>query len=354
MATAVGILGLGVYLPPQMRRNDWWPPEQVDRWMQERRAGGPPPEAHTEGARRVLDAILGRMADPFQGTVARHVMPDDMSLLDMEERAAREAITRAGIDLRDIDLLLTNMVVPEVLLGNPAASLHDRLGLQQACFSMHSDVVSYTFMMQLQLAEAMIKAGRARAALLVQSCAPSRLLDMTSAASPFFGDAATAVVVGPVAEGRGLEAFVHVTDGRYQKSLIISVPGARWYDEGRPILHVADPLQAQRLFLETADRWNECVEAVLAKASCTRADVDFVCIHQGAPWLHAAVQEHIGLRSARSIDTFSRTGHVFASSQPINLALAEEQGLLRAGDRVLLLGGGAGLVYGAALVRWGA
>jgi 3-oxoacyl-[acyl-carrier-protein] synthase-3 len=353
MGTSIGIQGLGVYLPPEVRRNDWWTPETIARWKSDR-PPGPPPEPRTDGERRVLRAMQAQALDPFRGAVERHVMPAEMSLLDMEERAARTALARAGIAPGEIDLLLTNTVVPEFLLGNPATSLHQRLGLPRACFSMHTDVVSHTFMMQLHLAEAMIGAGHARCALIVQSCAPSRLLEADGPMAPFFGDVATAAVVGRTASGRGIEAAVHVTDGRFPRYLIASVPNLRWYDEGRAMIHIADPGQTQQVLLELADAYEQAVDAALAKASWTRADVDFFCIHQGAPWVGAVMREHLGLSAARSLDTFARTGYVFASSQPIGLALAEEQGLLREGDRVLLLGGGPGITYGVTVLRWGA
>lgn len=354
MTTGVGILGLGVYLPPEVRRNEWWAPELVERWMAERRAsGGAPPEAQTEGERRVLQAMLAQTYDPFQGTIERFVMPTGMSLHDMEEQAAQAALAHAGIDRRDVDLLLTNTVTHDYMLGNPACTLHERLGLPRRCFSMHSDVPTYSFMMQLTLAEAMITAGRARHALLVQSCAPSRLLDPTSAIAPYFGDAATAVVVGPVSPGRGIAASHHATNGRYPRTLIASVPGGCWYDEGRAVLHIGDPWQTQRVFLETADSYKEIVDAVLAEVPCGAEDVDFLCIQQGTPWLRPVIQSHLGLSAARSVETFARVAYVFASALPLTLALAEEQALLRAGDRVLLASGGSGITYGAAVLLWG-
>ena len=279
MGTNVGILGLGVYLPPEVRRNDWWSPELVARWMEDRRLAGTPPlpAQLTEGERLVLRAMSEQALDPFQGTIERHIMPSGMTVFDMEEQAARTAIARAGIDGSDIDLLITNTVLPDYLLGNPACGLHQRLGLANACFSMHCDVPTYAFMMQLTLAEAMIKAGRARRALLVQSTSASRLLDMTDPIAPFFGDAATAVVVGSVSDGRGIEASVHFTDGRYPRTLIAGVPGHRWCDEGRAMIHIGDAAQTQSVFLQTADRARRArtprsrVRAVPARTSTSSA-----------------------------------------------------------------------------------
>ncbi|HSK00693.1 MAG TPA: 3-oxoacyl-[acyl-carrier-protein] synthase III C-terminal domain-containing protein [Kofleriaceae bacterium] len=352
MTTNVGIRGLGVFLPPEVRRNDWWTPEHVARWMAERRAGARP-EPRTAGEALVARAMAAQARDPFLGTVERRVMPGDMSALDMEERAARAAIARAGVDLRDIDLLLTNTLVPDHLLGNPACKLHARLGLERACFSMHSDVPGYAFMMQLSLAEAMIATGQAHCALLVQSCTPSRLLDLAGPLAPYFGDAATAAVVGPVSPGRGIEASVHFTDGRHAQTLAAGVPGGRWYDEGRAVLHHVDDGQAQRVFLEAADVCKQGVDAALAKARRGHADVDFFCIHQGTPWVRTVALEHLGLTSARSVETFARTGYVFSSAQPIALAFAEEQGLIHEGDLVVITGAGSGLTYGAIILGWG-
>jgi 3-oxoacyl-[acyl-carrier-protein] synthase-3 len=354
--TNVGILGLGVYLPPEVRRNDWWPDEVVARWQEAQRGAPRPqaPEPHTEGQRRVLEALSKQDVHPFLSTDERRVLPAGMSAHDMEERAARAAIERAGVDPRTIDLLLTQTIVPEYLLGNPACVLHERLGLQRACFSMHTDASSSAFMMQLTLADAMIRAGRARCALLVQSCIPSRLLDMSAPHAPLFGDAATAAVVGPVPGERGIAGAVSFTDGHNPRTLIASVPGRTWYDDGRAVLHIGDARQSQDVFIGSADAFKDSVDAVLAAAGCAAGDIDFLCIHQGAPWMRELVQDYVGLRHARSVETFAKTGYVFASTLPLALATAQDQGMLADDHLVMLLAGGPGTTYGATIIRWGA
>jgi 3-oxoacyl-[acyl-carrier-protein] synthase-3 len=356
MGAHVGILGLGVYLPPEVRRNDWWSPDVVERWMSARSTGPKPPpfDELSEGARRVIRAMSEQALDPFRDAVARHVLPSGMTVLDMEEQAALAALAQAGVAPSSIDLLLTYTVAPDHLVANPACPLHHRLGLPKSCFSLQADASSYAFMAQLTLADAMIRAGRARCALLVQSCIPSRLLDMTDSIAPNFGDAATAVVVGPVGSGRGLEASVTFTDGRYPHSLIASVPGRTWYAEGRVVLHEGDAGQAQRMFLGTVDAFKESVDAALESSAHTHGEIDFFCVHQGAPWLRNVVQQYLGLSGARSVETFAQTGYVFASTVPVALAHAQEQRVLGDGDLVVLAAGGPGATYGAAVVRWGA
>src|SRR5262245_61399280 len=217
-----GILAIGSYLPPLVRHNDWWPEDVVAGWMA-RRAAVPPPPAPSSlspAAARVLAAMAEQAGDPFQGARERRVLPDDMPAVDMEAAAAEQAIERAGIDRREIDLLLVHTAVPEYLLSNTACVLQQRLGLATTCIALQTEAAAYTFLLQLTLARSLIASGAAHRALLVQSCAASRLLDPADPVSVLFGDGATAVVVGPVSAGRGVIAAVHRADGRFPRSLI--------------------------------------------------------------------------------------------------------------------------------------
>lgn len=317
------------------------------------RAGAPPPHADTAAMAKVIAALREQAADPFRGVIERRVLPAGLPATDMEVAAARDAIAAAAIDPATIDLLLVHTAVPDELLTNTACPLHHRLGLSPTCLSMEAQAAAYSFVGQLAIAEAMIAAGRARVALLVQSSAASRLIDRDSPISPLFGDGATAVVVGAVAAPRGVVASVHRTDGAYARALVAAVPGGPWYDAARPVLYNADPAADRRVFLETLDRIKEVVDAVLAAAGMSAADVDFFAPHQGTPWLRRLAQDHAGLAAARSIDTFARTGYLFAASIPLSLERAAAAGELGPDDMVLVFGGGTGMTYGATLLRWG-
>lgn len=354
--TNIGILGLGMYLPPEIRTNAWWPEHVVAGWMEQRRTAPPPPpaaSAPSPGVARVLAAMASQAVDPYQGAVARHVVPDGMTHLDMETLASRDAIERAGIDPSQIDLVLVTTLCPDYLGSNLACALHHRLELPTAGFAMQTDAAQYSILMQLTLAEAMIKAGRARTALLVQSSISSRLIDPADPISPLFGDGATAVVVGPVGSDRGLLSSVHRVEGTSPRMLIASVPGGTLLDEGRVRLHIGDPVAMRDVLLRTADVCKESIDAALAAAGLTTEDVDFLCLHQGTPWLRQIVHEHAGLTRARSFDTFERTAHLHAALIPSKLVAAEREQRLAAGDLVVLVGGGTGQAYGATVMRWG-
>jgi len=354
MVTTVGILGLGMCLPPTIRGNDWWPADIVQRWSKM-----PPPanvrpvSVPTPGMRAVVEAHSKTRSDVFQGTAQRHVLTDDETLLDLEERAARMAMDRAGIDASGIDLVLTCTTPNAYQLTNSACELHERLNIPAECFTLNTDGAQHAFLLQLALAESMIVAGRARTALLVQSSGLSRMLDREDQLSLVFGDGATAVVVGAVAESFGILSSVNRTDGRHPNTLVGSVRGKHWYEDGRVFLHMNDPIGMGDILLRTVDVSRESIETALARAHVAPGDIDVFAMHQGMPWLRHLVQDQAGLTKARAVDTFRATAHLFAAFVPSTLFAAERDGILTSGDLVVIAGGGNGMTYGATVMRWG-
>ena len=155
-AGGVGILGIGTYLPPEIRRNDWWPADTVARWTAGQARGmaalrGAPAEVNP-GARDVARAMLEVEADPFGGVIERHILAADQTSTDMEAAAARAALDDAGVAAADIDLLLIHTAVPEYLLSNTACILHHRLGLPAACMAFEAQASAYSLLAQLALA----------------------------------------------------------------------------------------------------------------------------------------------------------------------------------------------------------
>lgn len=354
--TNVGILGIGTYLPDEVRTNDWWPEHVVARWTEKRaaaRARFKDAAPTSDGMALVMKAMAEIQDDPFLGAVERRVMAPGTLASELELRAAKQAIERAGIDPAEIGLVLVNSSVPDHLVTNNACLLHHNLGLSVDCLTMATEAACNSLMLPLTLAEQMIAGGRTRYALLVQSCTVSPLLDASEPASPWFGDGATAVVVGAVSEGHGILGTAHRTDGSLNRTLVASVPAGRWYDEGRVVLHSADPSGARRSFLDVADTGKEVADAALAEGGYVASDVRFFGVHQGTPWIRKVTQEHFGLSHAKSVETFKFAASLFGANIPLGLSIGEREGLLKAGDLVLMFGGGAGLTYSSMLVRWG-
>jgi 3-oxoacyl-[acyl-carrier-protein] synthase III len=349
--TAVGVRGIGTFFPNNVRANDFWSPEVVDSWRS-RSAPRPQVEPKNDNEAMVMRALADYKSDPFQGSSLRHVIDDGMAPSALGIGAARAAVANAQIDPSEIDLLLVHASIPDFLDTNAACTIHAALGLPPRCFSLGVEAACNSWQMNVELARDMIRAGRARNALLVQWCAVTRIIPPHVHHAPWFGDGASAMVLGTVKDGFGILGASHVTDGDLQNTLVAGVPGGRWYDEGRVTLYPEDIERAKRMFVESADCAAIAVDAALDDAGVAKDDVDFYACHQGTAWLGRVTQQAAGLGHARTLDTFPRTGNLGSPNIPVVLAEAERQGLLHAGDVVVTHAGGSGLTYSSLVLRW--
>jgi 3-oxoacyl-[acyl-carrier-protein] synthase-3 len=354
--SGVGILSIASYLPPAIRRNDWWPEAVVQTWRERIVArvfssADKNEDPDTPGVRLVKEAMETVRADPFQGSVERRVVADAMASSDMEAEAGREAIRRAGIDPGEVDLLLVHSTTPDFLNVANACLVHEKLGLGRQCFSSSLEGMCNAFLLQLCLAEGSIRGG-ARYALLIQSSAMSRLVRVEDQHSPWFGDGATAVVVGPVGAGRGILGRGHLTDGSLYGGIVCGVPERRWH-EGPVYAYLQSPAKARQMILLTADMGIEVVDKAMAQAGLRPEEIAFYASHQATLWFRKVTQQTLQLDRARSVDTFPFTASLSGSNIPFMLELGAGEGLLRSGDNVVMMSGAAGLTSSGVVLRWG-
>ncbi|MBX3228582.1 MAG: hypothetical protein KIT84_08010 [Labilithrix sp.] len=307
---------------------------------------------NTEGSRRTLEALAALANDPFQGAVERRVVADDMTASDMETLAAREAIARAGIDKDEIGLVLSHQICVDYINVPSAAMVAGKLGLPQRTMVMGTDAACNSFMLQLSLAQAMIQSGAIKYALLTQSSALTRFPDSGEMIDAWGGDAGSAVVLGEVSEGRGLLSFSHHQNGNLWGALLCGVPGKRWQDD-RCVIYSEDRAANLDMVVRMADRAKQFVGEALEKARLAPSDVSFFAGHQGFKWLLPVTQACAGLAHAKTVEHFHYTGTVSSVNLPLQLAVAEKEGLLRPGDVVAGFSGGTGMTWSGMAMRWG-
>jgi 3-oxoacyl-[acyl-carrier-protein] synthase-3 len=355
----VGILGIGTYLPEQVRRNDWWPTSYVEAWRQKRinrmtRGAVPDDVPITAGVRIVLEEMQAMEGDPFDGGRERRVIAEDMKSSDMEVLAAQRAIADAGISPHDIDVLLLQSTCPDYVITNNAAAVQDRIGLRQRLLSVETQGACNGFLLQLQLAEQVLRSGQSRYALLVQSSPLSRLMDPKEPFSVWFGDGATAVVVGAVPDGRGLLAMSTRSDGSVHRALVGTVDEKQpWHETGSVRIRALEPLLGRKMLLTSADLGKQALDDVMTEAGVEPSHVDFFACHQASSWFRRATQKLVGFDHARTVDTFPWAGNLAGANLPLVLDVARKESLLSDGDLVAMYAGGAGMTWSAALLRWG-
>ncbi len=357
MTTAVGIWGLGTYLPPNVRENDYWPPDIVAGWSERMAArvtrAEPSSDQLSAGAERTLAAMAELGHDPFRGAVQRRIMPDGMTTPEMEARAAREAIERAGLRVEDVDVILTQTMVPEQLNVNQACVTHRLLGLPTRSLAMATDVQCNAFAQHATLAQALIVGGQARHVLSVHSMGLRRVMRQTEPDSAWFGDGAAAAVFGPVSEGRGLLAANHHTDGTNCDALVLGKQDRRWWEDGEITLRSLDRAHTRGMLMTLVDRAGIAIAETLGTARLSARDVGFYACHQGTAWLTRVTQQQAGLEAAATVATFPQFGNLSSANIPLILAIGEREGMLRDDAVVVTFSGGVGETWSSLCFRWG-
>ncbi|MCA9699206.1 MAG: hypothetical protein KC431_16905, partial [Myxococcales bacterium] len=191
-----------------------------------------------------------------------------------------------------------------------------------------------------------------RCALFVQSCSLSRVMDYSKPYSTGFGDGATAVVVGPVSEGRGLLSAHHVSDGELGNTLSVGLPDALWFEAGENTV-IIEQEAAFKMMTRLGEYAQNTIPPAEAKADLRPGQVDFYASHQGFCWYRQLTQDFTGLTNAKYFDIFPSTASISAANIPLTLLRAEQQGLLRDDDIVVTQAGGSGLTYSSLVLRWG-
>jgi 3-oxoacyl-[acyl-carrier-protein] synthase-3 len=245
----------------------------------------------------------------------------------------------------DVDLIIVATSTPDMVFPSTAAILQHKLGVH-GCPAFDLQAVCSGFVYALAVADAMIRAGSARCALVVGSEVFSRILDFDDRGTcVLFGDGAGAVVL-EASDTPGILASDLHADGRHVG--ILCVPGTVSGGQvlGEPLLKMDGPavFKLAVSVLETSAR------AVLHKAGRTEADVDWLIPHQANIRIMHSMAKKLKLPLDRLVATVDEHGNTSAASVPLALDVAVKSGRIRRGDTVLLEGVGGGFTWGAVLL----
>lgn len=161
------------------------------------------------------------------------------------------------------------------------------------------------------------------------------------------------MIVGPVADGYGVLGSSHFSNGGDCNALIASVPGREWYEEGRVVWFQNEKKTVFKMLLTVADIGKQALDAALEEANLTPAQVDFFACHQGTPWFRKAVQEHTGMKRARSLDTFPIAASLVGANIGLVMDAAVREGTLRKDDVTAVFASGVGTTWSGLVMRWG-
>ena len=280
------------------------------------------------------------------GIRARHFAAPDVACSDMALDASRHALDAAGLAPQDIDLIIVATSTPDMVFPSTAAILQHKLGAN-GCPAFDVQAVCSGFIYALTVADAMIRAGTARRALVVGSEIFSRLLDFNDRGTcVLFGDGAGAVVLEASDEPGILASDLHA-DGKYVD--ILCVPGHVLGGKvtGDPVLK----MDGQAVFKLAVGLLDSAARAVLDKAGLTAADVDWLVPHQANIRIMQSTARKLKLPIENVVVTVDQHGNTSAASIPLALDYGVRAGQVKPGETVLLEGVGGGFTWGAVLLK---
>ncbi|MBU6260595.1 MAG: ketoacyl-ACP synthase III [Burkholderiales bacterium] len=279
------------------------------------------------------------------GIRARHFAADDMRCSDLALLAARQALQAAGRRADEVDLIIVATSTPDMVFPSTACILQHKLGAH-GCPAFDLQAVCSGFVYALSVADAMIRAGSARCALIVGSEIFSRLLDFDDRGTcVLFGDGAGAVVLEASHEPGILATDLHA-DGRHVGILCVpgSVAGGRV--QGSPLLTMDGPA----VFKLAVGVLESAARAVLEKAGRQAAQVDWLIPHQANIRIMQGTAKKLKMPLERVIATVDEHGNTSAASVPLALDVAVRDGRVQPGQTLLLEGVGGGFTWGAVLL----
>jgi 3-oxoacyl-(acyl-carrier-protein) synthase III len=305
------ISGVGSSLPPRLVPNTWFESslETSDEWIRDR-----------------------------TGIKARHFVDEGVVTSDLAVEASRAALEVAGISADQIDMLICATITGDAPFPATAVWAQDKLGISCPAFDIGAACAGFSY--GLASATAFIQAGMAETVLLVGAEVFSKILDYTDRGTcVLFGDGAGAAVV-TATDSPGVEGTVLGADGGAAGILMMPTGGLLQMTNGREVF--------KRAVTEMASSCRELLE----KSGYTADDVDLLIPHQANARIMVAVGERLGIGADRSIMDVAEVGNTSAASIPIALDRAWRAGRIHEGNLVLLTSFGAGLTWGATLVRW--
>lgn len=341
---------LAIAAPETVRTNQFWRTHHPELLAtREQRALGRVFSVERAHASTIFEQeMLPYLDDPFRGTVERRVLRPDEPASAIELPSARAAIAAAGLVAGDVDLLISCAFPSDQPgIGN-AAYLARALGLGGAAFNVESACSSA--LVGLDVASALLVAGRYARVLVVTSCVYSRVTRPDDSLSFTIGDAAAAFVLERSTDDAGLLGFHNVHTAETCDALAYALV----VEEGRPVMRMHTFPAAREALRDSAEKTvDECCRGAARAAGVSLSDVAVFVCNSPTAWFASFFARKLGVPRERVVDTYPRYANVGPALWPTALHLAASEGRLRRGDLVMAYSVGSVASAAAVVLRWG-
>jgi 3-oxoacyl-[acyl-carrier-protein] synthase-3 len=269
-------------------------------------------------------------------------------------QAAKKALKMAEVAAQDLDLIICSTISPDMPLPSTASFIQNGLGAPPCCaFDLAAACSGFLFGMTV--VDQFVRTGKSRYALVVGAELLSRYIDYEDRATcVIFGDGVAAGVLGPVSPPSGILATEMHTNGAYADHLYIPAGGTAKPTSCETVKageHYIK-MRGNELFKVAVRSLEEVSLRVLKKADICPAQIDLFIPHQANQRITDAVRERLGVSPEKVYSNISRVGNTSSASIPICLDECVRNGRVKKGDLILMAAFGAGVTWGAVLMRW--
>ncbi len=319
---ATGIIGTGSFLPPTIIDNNELAKlvKTNDEWIRE----------HT-------------------GIVERHIATDETTSY-MGAEASLAAIENAGIDPKEIDLIVFATLSGERATPSMSCIVQDKIGATNAtCFDINAACSGFVY--AFQTADAYIKSGLAKTALIIGAETLSKMVDWKDRSTCIlFADGAGAAIVRD--KERGVLSSITHSDGSKGMSLKCKERSTRNFlnkkQEDKHYIQMIGP----DIFKFAVRKVPACIDLLLERANVSKDDVTYFVLHQANARIISSVSNKMGVPMEKFPMNVDHCGNTSSASIPILLDEMNRNSMLKPGDKIVICGFGGGLTWGAQLIEW--
>lgn len=280
------------------------------------------------------------------GIRERHIAAEGELTSDLAQKAAERAIESAGIDESEIDLIVVATTTPDRVFPSVACILQSKLGITNGCPAFDVQAVCSGFVYAMSVANAFIRSGQAKTALVVGAETLSRITDWNDRGNCIlWGDGAGAMVLQATDETGIINTHIHA-DGRYQDLLFVD-GGVSMKKEGECYMRMS----GNAVFKMAVKTLDAIVDETLVANGLTKSDINWLVPHQANIRIIQATAKKLGMSLDNVVVTVDRHGNTSAASVPLAFDTAVREGRIKAGDLVLMEAFGGGFTWGSVLVR---
>lgn len=309
----------------------------------------------------LTNADLERMVDTSDewitsrsGIKERRIAAADESLSTFAVPAAERALEMAGIAGSTVDVVICATVTPDTPFPATSTIIQNRIGARRAtAFDVAAGCTGFIY--GLGIAEQFIEAGTAKTVVVVGGEILSKVVDWTDRSTcVLFGDGAGAVVLTAEADGRGILGSAMHADGSQAELIYLPGGGSKYPTTAETIAAnlTTIKMRGNETFKIAVRSLAEVSDEALRSCGLGHGDVDWFIPHQANRRIIDAVGERLEIRDGHTYVNIERYGNTSAASIPIGLDELNRAGRIEPGHILLFSAFGAGLTWGASVVRW--